>query len=591
MSISAWKDGGSKMKNKSSVIKVLKKIKPYRGYLALAIISAIISVSLTLYIPVLTGQAIDNIIDTGNVNFQNIARILIYIAVGISGVAVFQWLMNYFTNVISSKTVRDLRRDVFEKFNKVPLSYIDTHSHGDLISRIINDVDAVGDGLTQMFLQLFSGVVTIIGTLIFMLFINWKIAIVVVVLTPLSLFVAAFIGKLSHRRFTRQQQLQGEISSYVEEHIGNQRIVKSFLYEERAFDEFEKFNNELYDVGFKAQFAGALANPSTRFVNAVVYAAVGIIGAITTISGVLTIGQLSCFLTYANQYTKPFNEVTGVLTQLQTGIAAAERVFEIIEAKDETSDNSKLEISDCKGNIEIKNVDFSYTKERPLIENFSLKVKSGQHVAIVGPTGCGKTTFINLLMRFYETDSGTITVDSVNIKDISRNSLRKMYGMVLQESWLFNGTIMDNLKYGNENATDEEVMTAAKAAYAHSFIRKMPQGYDTIISEGGGNLSQGQKQLLCIARAMLTNPPMLILDEATSSIDTLTEIRVQKAFAKIMQGKTSFVVAHRLSTIKGSDIILVMKDGNIIEQGKHDELLAKGGFYCTLYNSQFKKNN
>lgn len=576
------------MKNKSAVSKVLKKIKPYTGYLILAILSAVISVSLTLYIPVLTGNAIDNIIDKGNVNFENIIQILIYIGIGIAGVTVFQWMMNYFTNIISYKTVRDLRREVFRKFNNVPLSYIDTHSHGDLISRVINDIDAVGDGLTQMFLQLFSGIVTIVGTLIFMLFINWKIAIAVVVLTPLSLFVAAFIGKLSHRRFVRQQTLQGEISSYVEEHVGNQRIVKAFSYEQRAFEDFERYNTELYDVGFKAQFAGALANPSTRLVNAIVYAAVGIFGAVTAISGGITVGQLSCFLTYANQYTKPFNEVTGVLTQLQTAIAAADRVFEVLEAEDETPDpeNSKT-VADCKGNIKIENVYFSYTKDKPLITDFSLNAKSGTHIAIVGPTGCGKTTFINLLMRFYDATSGKISIDGVNIMDMKRDDLRKIYGMVLQDSWLFSGTIMENLRYGNENATEDEVIAAAKAAYAHSFIRRMPNGYNTIISEGGGNLSQGQKQLLCIARAMLTNPAVLILDEATSSIDTLTESRVQKAFAKIMKGRTSFVVAHRLSTIKESEIILVMKDGNIIEQGSHDELIAKNGFYTNLYNSQF----
>ena len=579
------------MKNKSTVSKILSKIKPYTGYLIIALISAIISVSLTLYIPVLIGQAIDNIVDKGNVNFENIIQILIYIGIGIVGVTVFQWIMNYFTNIISYKTIRDLRREVFEKFNSVPLSYIDTHKHGDLISRVINDVEAVGDGITQMFLQLFSGVVTIVGTLIFMLAIDWRIGIAVFILTPLSLFVAGFIGKLSHRRFHEQQILQGDISSYVEEHVGNQRIVKAFSYEERAFDEFEKFNTKLYDVGFKAQFAGALANPCTRFVNALVYAAVGIFGAITAISGTLSIGQLSCFLTYANQYTKPFNEVTGVLTQLQTALAAATRVFEVLEAENEADDSKdSRHIENCKGNVKIENVSFSYTKEKPLITNFSLNVKSGSHIAIVGPTGCGKTTFINLLMRFYETDKGTISIDGVDIKSMPRDELRKIYGMVLQDSWLFHGTIMENLKYGNENATDEEAIAAAKSAYAHSFIRRMSNGYDTVISEGGGNLSQGQKQLLCIARAILTNPSILILDEATSSIDTLTEIRVQKAFAKMMKGKTSFVVAHRLSTIKESDVILVMKDGNIIEQGNHEDLLKQNGFYSTLYNSQFAKN-
>ena len=575
---------------KSVVRRVLKYIKPYKGLLALAILSAIISVSLTLYIPVLTGNAIDNIIDKGNVNFENVLQIIIYIAVGVAGVAIFQWTMTYFTNVISYKTVRDLRRDVFCKFNDVPLSYIDTHSHGDLISRVINDVDAVGDGLSQMFLQLFSGIVTILGTMVFMFIIDWRIALAVIILTPLSLFVAAFIGKMTHNRFARQQQLQGDISSYVEEYVGNQRIVKAFSYEDRAFENFEKYNQELYTVGFKAQFAGALANPSTRFVNATMYAAVGIFGAITAIAGTLSVGQLSCFLTYANQYTKPFNEVTGVLTQLQTAIAAAGRVFDVLDAEDEPEDKpDSIKVENCKGNVKIENVNFSYVKDKPLITNFSLDVKSGSHIAIVGPTGCGKTTFINLLMRFYDTDSGKISVDGVDIKDMERDELRKLYGMVLQDSWLFCGTIMENLKYGNPNATDEQVIEAAKAAYAHSFIRRMPDGYDTMISEGGGNLSQGQKQLLCIARAMLSNPTMLILDEATSSIDTLTEIRVQKAFAKIMQGRTSFVVAHRLSTIKESDVILVMRDGNIIEQGTHDELLAKGGFYKKLYESQFAK--
>lgn len=575
---------------KSVVRRVLKYIKPYKGLLALAILSAIISVSLTLYIPVLTGNAIDNIIDKGNVNFENVLQIIIYIAVGVAGVAIFQWTMTYFTNVISYKTVRDLRRDVFCKFNDVPLSYIDTHSHGDLISRVINDVDAVGDGLSQMFLQLFSGIVTILGTMVFMFIIDWRIALAVIILTPLSLFVAAFIGKMTHNRFARQQQLQGDISSYVEEYVGNQRIVKAFSYEDRAFENFEKYNQELYTVGFKAQFAGALANPSTRFVNATVYAAVGIFGAITAIAGTLSVGQLSCFLTYANQYTKPFNEVTGVLTQLQTAIAAAGRVFDVLDAEDEPKDKpDSIKVENCKGNVKIENVNFSYVKDKPLITNFSLDVKSGSHIAIVGPTGCGKTTFINLLMRFYDIDSGKISIDGVDIKDMERDELRKLYGMVLQDSWLFCGTIMENLKYGNPNATDEQVIEAAKAAYAHSFIRKMPDGYDTMISEGGGNLSQGQKQLLCIARAMLSNPTMLILDEATSSIDTLTEIRVQKAFAKIMQGRTSFVVAHRLSTIKESDAILVMRDGNIIEQGTHEELLAKGGFYKKLYESQFAK--
>ncbi len=575
------------MKN-PSVTKLIHRLTPHRGLLILALLSAVVSISLTLLIPVLVGQAVDNVVAKGEVYFEAVVRIILYIAAAIIGVSSCQWLMNYLVNVISFRVVRDLRRDVFRKLNTVPLSYIDTHPHGDLISRVINDVDAVGDGLTQICLQLFSGVVTIIGTLIFMLAIDWRIAIVVFVLTPLSLFLAAFIGKLTHKRFTEQQLLQGDISSYVEEHVGNQRIVKAFSYEERACEDFEKLNQQLYDVGFKAQFAGALANPSTRFVNALVYAAVAIIGALTVISGGLSIGGLSCFLTYANQYTKPFNEVTGVLTQLQTGLAAAERVFAVLEAEDESPGNNKItDAENVRGNVEIRDVSFSYVPEKPLIRHFSLSVPSGCHVAIVGPTGCGKTTLINLLMRFYEVNEGSILLDGVDIRDMSRDALRRCYGMVLQDSWLFNGTIMENLRYGNENATDEEVIAAAKSAHAHSFIRKMPQGYDTEISEGGGNLSQGQKQLLCIARAMLTNPSVLILDEATSSIDTLTEIRVQKAFAKMMKGRTSFVVAHRLSTIKESDVILVLKDGNIIEQGSHETLLKQGGFYHTLYNSQF----
>ena len=576
------------MKKSSPIKKTLQRIKPYSGYLALSMLTALVSISLTLYIPVLVGNAVDHIIGKGNVSFEDVARILLYIVVAIVGVTGCQWLMNYFVNLISFRTVRDLRREVFRKLNTVPLSFIDTHSHGDLISRVINDIDAVGDGLTQMFLQLFSGVVTIVGTLIFMLMIDWRIALAVFFLTPLSLFVAGFIGKLTAKRFREQQLLQGEISAYVEEHIGNQRVVKAFAFEDRAMEEFEAYNNQLYDVGFKAQYAGALANPTTRLVNAIVYAAVGIIGAMTALSGTLTIGELSCFLTYANQYTKPFNEVTGVLMQLQTAIAAAARVFEVLEAKDEISDadNDSLR-GECRGEVSFQNVSFSYTTDKPLIQNFSLHVDSGSHVAIVGPTGCGKTTLINLLMRFYDVNSGGIQIDGVDIRDLKRDELRKQFGMVLQDSWLFKGTIMDNLRYGNENATDEEVIAAAKAAYAHSFIRRMPKGYHTVISEGGGNLSQGQKQLLCIARAMLTNPSVLILDEATSSIDTLTEIRVQKAFAKMMQGRTSFVVAHRLSTIKESDTILVMRDGNVVEQGTHEALLKQKGFYYKLYNSQF----
>jgi len=575
------------MKKYSPVKKVLRALRPYLPLLLAAVVSALISVSLTLYIPVLIGHAIDRIIGKGQVFFTDVAQILGLIGIAVGGVTVFQWLMNYFVNLVCYKTVRDLRRAVFRKLNTVPLSYIDTHAHGDLISRVINDVDAVGDGLAQLFLQLFAGIVTIVGTLIFMLMTDWRIALAVFFLTPLSLFVAGFIGKLSAKRFREQQILQGEISSYVEEYVGNQRVVKAFAYEEQAFAGFDRYNNELLDVGFKAQYAGALANPTTRLVNAIVYAAVGIIGALAALSGTLTVGGLSCFLTYANQYTKPFNEVTGVLTQLQTGIAAAGRVFEVLEAEDETPDADASPLPKAKGEVQIEHVSFSYSPDKPLIHDFSLYVKSGTHVAIVGPTGCGKTTLINLLMRFYDVDSGRIMVDGCDIRDLRRNDLRSRYGMVLQDSWLFHGTIMENLRYGNESADDAAVIAAAKAAYAHSFIRRLPQGYNTVILEGGGNLSQGQKQLLCIARAMLTDPEILILDEATSSIDTLTEIRVQKAFAKMMQGRTSFVVAHRLSTIRESDVILVMRDGNIVEQGSHRELLRKKGFYHTLYHAQF----
>ena len=576
---------------KHTVSKILRYTIPHIKYFILAIFSAVISVSLTLYIPVLVGNAIDYMIDVGRVDFGNILLQIVYIAVSIGLIAVFQWLMGYCTNAISSKTIRDIRSDVFRKFNNVPLSYIDRNPHGDLISRITNDIEAIGEGLTQVITQLFSGVITIIGTLIFMLMIDYRIALVVVVLTPLSILVAGIIGRMCAKSFREQQALQGEISSYIEEMVGNQKIVKAFSYEKRCADEFEEKNRRLFKVGLKAQFAGALANPCTRFVNNMVYAATGIVGALLiVITGGLSIGQLSCFLAYANQYTKPFNEVTGVLTQIQTALASAGRVFEVLEAENEPSDKDRKSVNTCKGKVEFKNVYFSYSEDKPLIQNFSLNVKSGQQVAIVGPTGCGKTTLINLLMGFYDVQKGEILVDGTNILDIKRNDLRKMFGMVLQDSWLISGTIMENLRFGNPNATDEQVIEAAKQAHAHSFIRKMPQGYNTLIAENGGNLSAGQKQLLCIARAMVVNPPMLILDEATSSIDTLTEIRVQKAFRKLMKGKTSFVVAHRLSTIKESDIILVMNKGNIVEQGTHEKLLEQKGFYYKLYNSQFANN-
>ncbi|MBR1731041.1 MAG: ABC transporter ATP-binding protein, partial [Ruminococcus sp.] len=545
----------------------------YRLLMLLALLCAVISVGLSLYIPVLVGEAVDYMLGKGSVDFGEIGRVAVIILILIALIAVFQWLMTYLTNVISARTVRDLRNAVFKKLNSLPLSDIDSKAHGDLISRITNDVEAVGDGLTQVITKLFSGIVTIVGTLVFMLTISAGIALVVVVLTPLSVLVAAVIGKMCAKSFREQQALQGEISSYVEEIVGSQKVVKAFSYEERSQEEFEKQNNKLFKVGLRAQFAGALANPSTRFVNNMVYAATGIIGAISVISafmGRLTIGGLSCFLTYANQYTKPFNEVTGVLTQIQTALAAGDRIFNTLSAVSEPDESGKKSLDNVEGELRFKNVSFSYTPDKPLIKDFSLKVSRGQQIATVGPTGCGKTTLINLIMRFYEIDGGQILLDGVSTKDINRDSLRSKFGMVLQDSWLFSGTIMDNLRYGNPDASDEEIIAAAKMSYAHSFIRKMPDGYNTKLNENAENLSAGQKQLLCIARAMVLDPPVLILDEATSSIDTLTEIRVQKAFKKLMKGRTSFIVAHRLSTIKESDVILVMNDGDIIEQGTHD---------------------
>lgn len=576
--------------NKGVVKRILLYTSKYKLYIIGAFLFAVISVCLTLLGPVLVGNAIDYIIGKGNVDFGSVGKILIGLICSTAGVAVFQWLMSLCINRVSYYTVRDMRIDAYEKLNNVPLSYIDSNPHGDIISRIINDIDAVGDGLLQGVTQLFSGIITIVGTLGFMVAINFKIAIVVVLVTPLSLFVAAGIAKLSAKMFSKQQRTQGEISGFVEEMVGNQKIVSAFSMEEQNEQEFRKLNDELYRCGKNAQFASSLANPSTRFVNSIVYAAVGVIGALSAISGGLSVGQISCFLTYANQYTKPFNEVTGVISQIQTAIAGGARLFELMDSPNKTPDSENAKnLENVRGDIEFNNVSFSYTPDRPLIKSFNLKVKQGQRVAIVGPTGCGKTTLINLLMRFYDVCSGEIKIDGAPVTELTTDSIRRSFGMVLQDSWLFNGTIRDNIAYGKEDATDEEIVAAAKAAYAHSFIMHLPKGYDTEIAEDGGNLSQGQNQLLCIARVMLSNPPMLILDEATSSIDTLTEQRVQLAFNKMMQGKTSFVVAHRLSTIKEADIILVMRDGNVIEQGKHAELLARGGFYSELYSSQFAK--
>lgn len=577
--------------NKGVVKRLFKYLKPYKIQLTAAFLCAIATVVLTLLGPVLVGRAIDQIIGMGRVNFDAVFTIVITLLFTILGVAVFQWLLSLCVNKISFNVVRDMRKQLFAKLNDVPLSFIDTHSHGDLISRIVNDIDVVGDGLLQVITQLFSGVITILGTLVFMAVINIQITIVVVIVTPLSLFVAWFIAKLSNKTFKEQAVTQGEIGGYIEEYLGNQRVVKTFCYEQQAETTFKEINQRLYVCGKKAQFASSLANPSTRFVNAIVYASVGVIGAIGAVNGMLTVGQVACFLTYANQYTKPFNEITGVITQLQTAIAGAKRYFETMDTPNQGDDvTGKIQLTKCVGKIDIKNVCFGYTPEQRLIKNFNLSVKPGERIAIVGPTGCGKTTLINLLMRFYDVTSGEIRVDDVNIKDVTRNSLRNMFGMVLQDSFLYTGTIAENIAYGKENATKEEIIAAAKSAYAHGFITRLPFGYDTVVTGNGENLSQGQRQLLCIARVMLINPPMLILDEATSNIDTLTELRVQKAFAKMMSGKTSFVVAHRLSTIKESDKILVMKDGNIIEQGSHTELLAQKGFYSTLYNSQFAKS-
>ena len=577
--------------NKSVLKRLLRYAKPHAGFLLLALVSAIINVSLTLYGPILVGRAIDYVIGPDQVDFAAMVPVLITLAVTIVVSAAFQWLMTYCTNRVSYKTVRDLRIQTYEKINTLPLKYIDGHAHGDLISRIVNDVDQVSDGLLQGITQLFTGVVTIVGTLLFMLTISPVITVVVVLVTPLSLFVAAFIARLTHRQFVEQQATQGELSGFVEEMIGGQKTVKTFHYEGRAEERFKEINGRLYDCGVKAQFYSSLSNPSTRFVNNMVYTAVAAFGAVCAITGwpaPLTIGQISSFLTYANQYTKPFNEVTGVLTQIQTAFASAERLFAVLDEESERPDAPDAAVLEhCKGDVAVEHLYFSYDPARKLIEDMNIAAKSGSRIAIVGPTGCGKTTIINLLMRFYDADRGSISVDGHNIRSVTRNSLRKQYGMVLQESWLFSGTVRENIAYGREDASLEEVVAAAKKAHAHSFILRLPQGYDTVISEDGGNLSQGQRQLLCIARVMLVDPPMLILDEATSSIDTRTEWKIQTAFEEMMRGRTSFIVAHRLSTIKGADLILVMNQGRIVEQGTHESLLAKGGFYANLYNSQF----
>lgn len=575
---------------KTTIGKVLRYIKKYWMYLGLSIFLAAVTVALTLYIPILTGRAVDLIVAKGLVDFAGILTILKRMAVVILLTAAAQWVMNACNNKITYNVVRDIRKEAFDKIEHLPLSYIDSHSYGEVVSRVIADVDQFADGLLMGFTQFFTGVVTIFGTLIFMLTINVKITVAVVLITPLSLFVASFIAKKTFSMFKLQSETRGEQTGFIEEIIGNQKVVQAFSHEKEALEKFDEINGRLQKYSLRAIFFSSITNPATRFINSLVYAVVGIVGAFLAIAGGITVGQLSSLLSYANQYTKPFNEISGVVTELQNALACAARVFELMEEQPETPDDSGAAVlSHAEGKVELSHVNFSYTPEQKLIEDFNLSVKPGQRVAIVGPTGCGKTTLINLLMRFYDVNSGTISVDGIPVRKMTRESLRNNYGMVLQETWLRSGTIRDNITMGKPDATEEEIIAAAKASHAHSFIKRLPEGYDTVIAEDGGNLSQGQKQLLCITRVMLCLPPMLILDEATSSIDTRTEIRIQKAFAKMMQGRTSFIVAHRLSTIQEADIILVMKDGSIVEQGNHETLLAQDGFYATLYNSQFAK--
>lgn len=574
--------------NAGTVKRVIQYIKKYMFLVVLSFICASIAVASTLYAPILTGRAIDLILGPGNVDFDGIKKIIFEFIIVVAITMISQWLMNIINNHITYSVVRDIRIEAFNHLEELPLSYIDSHRHGDIVSRIVADIDQFADGLLMGFTQLFTGVVTILGTLGFMLYINVPIAVVVVVLTPISLFVASFIAKRTYKLFRSQSESRGDLTSLVDEMIGQQKIVQAFGYEDDALRRFEQINDKLEKDSMNATFYSSITNPATRFLNSLVYTAVGIIGALSAIRGTLTIGQLTCFLSYANQYTKPFNEISNVITELQNAVACAGRVFELIDAEPQTAEPEDAKIlEEARGEINIEHADFSYVPEKELIKNLNLSVKPGMRVAIVGPTGCGKSTLINLLMRFYDVNSGSISVDGTDIRMLTRESLRSNYGMVLQETWLKTGTIRENIAYGKPDATDEEIIEAAKLAHSHSFIKRLPQGYDTVITEDGGNLSQGQKQLLCITRVMLLLPPMLILDEATSSIDTRTEIRIQKAFNRMMEGRTSFIVAHRLSTIREADIILVMKDGNIIEKGSHDELMSMNGFYTRLYNSQF----
>ena len=577
------------------MLKTLKRVfsyaRPYILYFVLTVIFAALGIALSLAVPVFIGEAVDCCIGTGSVEFEKLREIIITLASIVIGSSFFQWFMSLCTNKLAFLTVRDLRADVFNKLERVPLKYIDGHTKGELTSRVINDIEIVSDGLLQGFTQFFSGIITIIGTLIFMMTINVKIAVVVVLMTPISFIAASKITKSSHDSYVRQSKLRGDMVGLAEEMAGNQKLVKAFVYDERAEERFDKINKEYGKIGAKATFFSSMTNPTTRFVNGLIYAAVGLLGALGAIGhfsflGAMSVGKLSSFLAYANQYTKPFNEISGVFAELQNAVASAQRVFDVLDEEEVSDDSDKEILTDCTGELKFSDVFFSYNPKVRLIQNFSLDVRAGERIAIVGPTGCGKSTIINLLLRFYDIDSGKIEVSGKNVTDITRDSLRSNFGMVLQETWVFTGTVAENISYGAPDATREQIIEAAKSVYAHGFIKRLPNGYDTVISEDSG-LSQGQKQLICIARIMLMNPPMLILDEATSSIDLRTELRIQKAFSKLMKGKTSFIIAHRLSTIKNSDTILVMKSGNIIEQGSHEQLMKLGGFYAELYNSQF----